>query len=137
MTDRGRGASASGEVEMLRRPTIAVEAASGDATTFRWPRFLVLVAALEDNVSPVRAAVRDDARLELLGAVAHAAACVARAVASLPDLIVIDADLPGGALAATSEIRARLPITHAVIMHAGAEDDDAFVEATPAGPPGA
>jgi DNA-binding NarL/FixJ family response regulator len=68
-------------------------------------------------------AVRLDPRLELLGCAPDAASSVARALALAPDVLVLDSDLPHGALAAALEIRSRLPATQLVVTHKTLEDD--------------
>jgi len=77
--------------------------------------------------------VVQDTRLELVGRVDHAAAAVARAVEHVPEVLVLDEDLPGGAIAAAVEIGARLPGLPLVIAHDDAEDGDGLVEALAAG----
>jgi DNA-binding NarL/FixJ family response regulator len=91
----------------------------------------VLVAEGFDHDASVRAAVAHDARLDLVGSVKHAATAVSRAVELAPDVLVIDEDLPGGAIPAVVEISARMPTLPIVVTHgAGAER---LVEALAAG----
>jgi DNA-binding NarL/FixJ family response regulator len=91
----------------------------------------VLVAECEECPGPVSVAVADDRRVELVGRVDHAAAVVARAVELVPEVLVVDESVPGGAIAAAVEIEARLPGTHLVVIHG--PDDDGLVEALAAG----
>lgn len=76
-------------------------------------------------------AVGRDRRLELVGRVDHAAAAVARAVELMPEVLVLDEDLTGGAIAAAIEIGARLPGVPLVFVHDA--DTDELVEALAAG----
>lgn len=78
-------------------------------------------------------AVGQDSRLHLLGRVDHAAAAVARAVELMPQVLVLDEDLPEGAIAAAVEIGARLPGMLLVVAHGDDEDGDGLVEALAAG----
>lgn len=92
----------------------------------------VLVAGYDVHVQTALNAVRRNRRFELLGSVAHAAACVSRALRVTPDVIVLDVELPGDAIAAAAELRARLPMTQVVLTH-GPEDGTRFLEAIAAG----
>ena len=78
-------------------------------------------------------AVRGDRRLELVGRVDHAAAAVARALELMPAVLVLDEDLPGGAIAAAVEIGARMPGLPFVVAHEEDGDGDGLVEALAAG----
>jgi two-component system NarL family response regulator len=78
-------------------------------------------------------AVARDPRLHLLGRVEHAAAAVSRALDLMPGVLVLDEDLPGGAIAAAVEIGARLPGLPLVVAHHDAEDGDELLEALAAG----
>jgi DNA-binding NarL/FixJ family response regulator len=79
----------------------------------------------------VSGAVEKDSRLELIDCVDHAAAAVARAVDLDPDVLVLDAGIAGGAVAAAVEIGARMPGLPLVMTHAG--QDDRLLEALAAG----
>jgi DNA-binding NarL/FixJ family response regulator len=91
----------------------------------------VLVAEGNENGRPVCAAVEDDSRLELVGCVEHAAAAVARTVELAPEVLVLDQELPGGAIAAAVEICARIPGLPLVVTHG--QDCDGLVDALAAG----
>jgi len=94
-------------------------------------RFRVLVAESGENGHPVCAAVERDRRLERVGCVDHAAAAVARTVEIAPDVLVVDEELPGGAIAAAVEICARMPSLPLVVTYG--PDGDGLVEALAAG----
>jgi DNA-binding NarL/FixJ family response regulator len=97
----------------------------------RTKQFSVLAAGFDIRIESACTAVRHDERLELLGSVAHAAACVSRSLETHPDVIVLDGDLAGGAIAAAVEIRARLPLTRLVMLHEATADE--FLDAVAAG----
>jgi DNA-binding NarL/FixJ family response regulator len=101
---------------------------SSDSHNFR---IRVLVAEDGENGCPVRAAVEQGAQLELVASVDHAAAAVARTVELAPDVLVLDEDVPGGAIAAAVEICARMPGVALVMTHG--PDEDGLVEALAAG----
>jgi DNA-binding NarL/FixJ family response regulator len=82
----------------------------------------VLVAAGRQAAAHVTAAVDEDPRLELLECVDHAAVAVGRTVELEPDVLVLDDEIAGGALAAAVEIEARLPSLRLVMTHGGGED---------------
>jgi DNA-binding NarL/FixJ family response regulator len=84
--------------------------------------FRVLVAEGGERAGPVSAAVARDPRLELVGSVDHAAAVVARTVELVPEVLVVDEGLPGGAIAAAVEIEARMPGTKLVVTHGPGEE---------------
>jgi DNA-binding NarL/FixJ family response regulator len=87
-----------------------------------------------ENDRALSDAVRADGRLELVGRVGHAAAAVARALELMPEVLVLDEDIPGGAIAAAVEIGARMPGLPLVVVHDEAEDDrDELLEALAAG----
>jgi DNA-binding NarL/FixJ family response regulator len=94
-------------------------------------QFRVLVAESGGRAGPVAAAVANDRRLELADRVDHAAAAVARTVELAPDVLVLDEEVAGGALAAAVEIGARLPGTPLVVTHG--PEDEGLVEALAAG----
>jgi len=91
----------------------------------------VLVAESGERDGPVGAAVEADPRFEVVGRVTHAAAAVGRAVELVPDVLVLDEDLPGGAIAAAVEVGARLPGMPLVVTHEGG--GDGLLEALAAG----
>ena len=93
--------------------------------------FRVLIAESGEHAGAVSVAVAEDPRLELIGSVDHAATAVARTVELEPDVLVVDEDVPGGAIAAAVEIEARLPGTPLVVTHG--PGDDGLVEALAAG----
>jgi DNA-binding NarL/FixJ family response regulator len=101
---------------------------SSDSHNFR---VRVLVAEDGENGCPVRAAVEQGPQLELAACVDHAAAAVARTVELAPDVLVLDDDVPGGAIAAAVEICARMPGVALVMTHG--PDEDGLVEALAAG----
>jgi two-component system nitrate/nitrite response regulator NarL len=74
----------------------------------------------------VREAIEQDGRLEVCAEVADAVAAVETAVRERPDLCILDVRMPGGGLAATWEITARLPETKVVMFTVSADDDDLF-----------
>jgi DNA-binding NarL/FixJ family response regulator len=73
-----------------------------------------------------------DPRLELVDDVDHAAAAVARTVDLVPDVLVLEEELDGGAVAAAVEIGARIPGLALVMTH-GPEEEDGLLEALAAG----
>jgi two-component system NarL family response regulator len=91
----------------------------------------VLVAAADAAAAHVCLAVGEDPRLELVGCLDHAAAAVKSAVELEPDVLVLDAEIPGGAVAAAVEIAARLPGLPLLMTHGAGEDG--FLEAIAAG----
>jgi hypothetical protein len=72
--------------------------------------------------SPVSAAVAQDRTLDLVCSVEHAADAVAKTVELAPELLVIDEELAGRAIAAAVEICARMPGLPLVVTH-GPESD--------------
>ena len=102
--------------------------ASSDSYNFS---LRVLVAEGNENGRPVCAAVEDDSRLELVGCVEHAAAAVASTVELAPEVLVLDEELPGGAIAAAVEICARIPGLPLVVTHE--RDGHGLVDALAAG----
>ena len=83
------------------------------------------------NGDPVSASVEQDRRFELVGRVDYAAAAVARAIELAPEVLVLDEELPGGAISAAVEIGARMPGVRLVMTHGA--DEDGLVEALAAG----
>ena len=85
---------------------------------------------LADDHSPtldeLTTALRADPRFDVAAAVGHAAAAVAGAVRTRPDLCVLDITMPGSGIAACWEITARLPETIVVMFTVSAADDDLF-----------
>jgi DNA-binding NarL/FixJ family response regulator len=111
--------------------TLLPSGSIGAAGPQRAKQFRVLVAGFDVRIDSACTAIRRDERFELLGSVAHAAACVSRSLETHPDVIVLDGDLAGGAIAAAVEIRARLPLTRLVMLHEA--DADEFLDAVAAG----
>jgi len=95
-------------------------------------RIRVLVAETDSYGRAVSAAIEKDRRLELVDCVGHAAEAVARAVELAPDILVLDEDISGGAIAAAVEIGARMPAVPLVITHDSAAADG-LLEALAAG----
>jgi DNA-binding NarL/FixJ family response regulator len=85
---------------------------------------------LADDHAPTRDDIRRilerDARFEVCAAVADAAAAVETAVRERPDICLLDVRMPGGGIAATWEISARLPLTKIVMLTVSSEDSDLF-----------
>jgi DNA-binding NarL/FixJ family response regulator len=69
-----------------------------------------------------------DGRFEVVATARDAAETVAAAVATVPDICVLEVAMPGGGLAAAWEITARLPDTH-VVMFTSREGHDELMEA--------
>ena len=101
------------------------------STTSTVSRIRVLVAETDSYGRAVSAAIEKDRRLELVDCVGHAAEAVARAVELAPDILVLDEDISGGAIAAAVEIGARMPAVPLVITHDSAADG--LLEALAAG----
>jgi DNA-binding NarL/FixJ family response regulator len=93
--------------------------------------FPIRVLVAESDENSVRAAVELDPRFELVGCVEHAAAAVARTIELAPEVLVLDEELLGGAIAAAVEIGARMPGVQLVMTHGA--DEDGLVEALAAG----
>jgi DNA-binding NarL/FixJ family response regulator len=87
----------------------------------------VLIA---DDHEPTRTDIRrmleSDARFSVCGEAADAAAAVARAVESRPDLVLLDIRMPGGGLTALWEIAARLPQARLVMLTVSEDESDLF-----------
>lgn len=85
---------------------------------------------LADDHAPtrddIRRALEQDARFEVCAMVGDAAGAVAAAVRERPDLCVLDIAMPGGGIAATWEISARLPQTKIVMLTVSSDDSDLF-----------
>lgn len=67
-----------------------------------------------------------DGRFEICASVPDAAAAVEAAVRERPDLCLLDIRMPGGGIAATWEIAARLPQAKIVMLTVSDEDADLF-----------
>ena len=87
----------------------------------------VLIA---DDHEPTRTDIRRmleaDARFTVCGEAADAAAAVARAVETRPDLVLLDIRMPGGGLTALWEIAARLPQARFVMLTVSEDEADVF-----------
>src|SRR4051812_12916177 len=103
------------------------------STTYNFG-FRVLVAESGEHGTPISAAVVEDARLDLVAYVDHAAAAVSRTVEVAPEVLVIDEEPPGGAIAAAVELCARMPGLPLLITHGPGRDG--LVEALAAGASG-
>ena len=85
----------------------------------------VLIA--DDHVptrEDIRLALEADPRFLVCAEAADAAAAVEAAVREQPDVCVLDIQMPGGGVAATWEISARLPETKIVMLTASEEESD-------------
>ena len=89
-----------------------------------------LSVLLADDHAPTRDDIarilERDERFEIAAAVPDAAAAVETAVREAPDLCLLDVKMPGGGIAATWEISARLPRTKIVMLTVSSEDADLF-----------
>ena len=86
----------------------------------------VLVA---DQDLPTRAGVRhvlEQHGFEVCGEAADAASAVATALATRPDICLVEVDLPGDGLAAAAELSSRVPETVVVMLTASTDDSDLF-----------
>ena len=87
----------------------------------------VLVA---DDHAPTRADIREllerDPRFTVCASAADALEAVNAAFRERPDLCLIDVRMPGGGIAATWEITARLPRTRVIMLTVSREGDDLF-----------
>jgi DNA-binding NarL/FixJ family response regulator len=72
----------------------------------------------------LRIAIETDRGLEICATAADAAGAVSCAMRERPDVCVLDVRLPGGALPATWEIGARLPLAKVLMLGASAEDEE-------------
>ncbi len=93
---------------------------------------VLLVEHDEPTRIKVRDAVRGSPEFTVCADVSSAIDGVASAVRELPDLCLIDKDVPGGGIAAAWEIVARLPDTKIVLI-AGSHHDSGLVLALSAG----
>lgn len=73
----------------------------------------------------VRAAL-EDARFDVVGEAADAAGTVAVAVATRPDICLIDVHMPGNGIAAARRIAREVPETTVVMLTAASDDGDLF-----------
>jgi DNA-binding NarL/FixJ family response regulator len=75
------------------------------------------VLADDDEIICSMLAVQLESEFECVGTAADAPGAVALALAERPDIVILDVDMPGGgAMYATSEIRAGAPETAIVIL---------------------
>jgi two-component system nitrate/nitrite response regulator NarL len=81
----------------------------------------------------LRVAVEQNRGFSVCAEVADGAAAVEAALREQPDLCLLDVEMPGGGIAPTREITARLPATKVVILAASLEDDDELFGALSAG----
>ena len=90
-------------------------------------RFRVLVADDHDPTRyDVRTALEEDRRFSVCAEAADAPTAVEAAVRERPDLCLLDIRMPGGGVAATWEISARLPETKVVMLTVSQDDRDLF-----------
>jgi DNA-binding NarL/FixJ family response regulator len=101
---------------------------------------VTVVAHIADHARPLRvliaddhAPTRDDVRraltqggLTVCAEAADAARTVQQALATRPDICLLDVRMPGGGVAAAWEIAARLPTTKVVMLTVSDEDRDLF-----------
>jgi two-component system, NarL family, nitrate/nitrite response regulator NarL len=101
------------------------------------PRPIRVLIADGDRLAleELRIAIEQDGRLEICATAGDAAGAVSCALRKRPDVCVLDVRLPGGGLAATWEIGARLPQAKVLMLAANA-DDDALIAAIRAGAQG-
>jgi DNA-binding NarL/FixJ family response regulator len=74
----------------------------------------------------------DTPALLLIGAADHADVVLAMADTVAPDVVVLDPELPGGALAMVKALRSRFPSTE-VLLYGVGDDDALFIEALQTG----
>jgi DNA-binding NarL/FixJ family response regulator len=86
----------------------------------------VLVADVGVARETIARVLEQDGRFAVCASADDAAAAVASALVELPDLCLVDAELPGGGLAAAWELTSRLPGSDVVVLTAEARDDDLF-----------
>jgi DNA-binding NarL/FixJ family response regulator len=96
------------------------------------PFRVLLGVAEEPGRARLQSRIASDRRFEVCAVVDSAASAVARAVRREPDICVVDVGIPGGGIAATWEITARLPRAKVVVI-APAQDDDELIETLRAG----
>lgn len=77
----------------------------------------------------------DDEHFDLVAEAADADAAVAAALRERPDICVLDADMPGGAVRATASISKELPRS-AIVILAAQRGDEAMLDAVRAGAAG-
>jgi DNA-binding NarL/FixJ family response regulator len=78
------------------------------------------------TLEELRDSLRADPRFDVVAAVENAAAAVAAAVRTRPDLWVLDITMPGNGIAACWELTARFPQLVVVMFTVSAEDGDLF-----------
>jgi DNA-binding NarL/FixJ family response regulator len=76
------------------------------------------------TLEELRNTIENDRGLKICATAANAAGAVSCAMRERPDVCVLDVRLPGGALPATWEIGARLPLAKVLMLGASAEDDE-------------
>jgi DNA-binding NarL/FixJ family response regulator len=85
---------------------------------------------LADDYAPIRADIREtlelSGRFDVCAEVADGAAAIREAVATQPDLCLLDIRMPGNGLAAAWEITGRLPATRVVMLTVSRNDNDLF-----------
>jgi DNA-binding NarL/FixJ family response regulator len=72
--------------------------------------------------------LEQDGRFEIVACARDAAETVAEAVATVPDICLLEVAMPGGGLAAAWELTARLPDAH-VVMFTNRESEEELLEA--------
>ncbi len=80
----------------------------------------------EPTREDIRRTLERDPRFSICGAVADAAAAVARAIEVRPDIVLLDIRMPGSGLTALWEIASRLPDTRIVMLTVSEEESDLF-----------
>jgi DNA-binding NarL/FixJ family response regulator len=94
---------------------------------------------IADDHAPTRADVRraleGDGRFEVVAEACDAFGAISHAMRERPDLCLLDVHMPGGGVAATWEIRARLPQTK-VVMLTVSDNDRTLLSALRAGASG-
>jgi len=95
---------------------------------------ILLADAHAATLAGLRMAIGGDP-FKLVAEVPDAAAAIAAAVQERPDICVLDADMPGGAIGATAEITQAVP-SAAVVVLAGQRDDAVMLDAVRAGAAG-
>ena len=74
----------------------------------------------------VRAALEEDGRFEVVAEAPDAYEAIELAAGEKPDLCLLDVNMPGGGVAATWEIKARLPATAIVLLTVSRDDRNLF-----------
>src|SRR5919202_1857373 len=72
--------------------------------------------------------LEQDGRFEVCATARDAPETIAQAVATVPDICLLEVAMPGGGLAAAWELTARLPDTH-VVMFTNRESQEELMEA--------